>query len=167
MNLCFLHPHPGRWVFGFHKFCSHLLSSFLLHPPPRTFSHLSSYILCHTSRGLPSCILRQTYSLWHTLLHIFYHIFSLTYSVRHLLSDILYLASSVRISHLHFAFSFRICILHLHLASNHTRFTLYLALSNLPFAYRIMSHSNPAQLASTAMQSPRSRLLELPNEVSI
>lgn len=112
MNLCFLHPHPGRWVFGFHKFCSHLLSSFLLHPPPRTFSHLSSYILCHTSRGLPSCILRQTYSLWHTLLHIFYHIFSLTYSVRHLLSDILYLASSVRISHLHFAFSFRICILH-------------------------------------------------------
>lgn len=109
MNLCFLHPHPGRWVFGFHKFCS------------RIFSHLSSYILHHA----PSLIFPLTYSVTHP------EVFPLAYSVRHILSGILYYISSITYSLLHTPSD----IFYLIYSISHLPFVFHIYISHFRFAF--------------------------------
>lgn len=147
-------------VFVLYILFSHLLSSSLSHPPPHVFS--LTYYITHLLSG----IFYPASSTTYRLSHIFYHVSSIS----HL---------PFRISHLHLHLSVWICIFRFAFRILHqtihiqwvSHFILLFRICNLHTEYYNtsigMPHSNPEQFASTAMQSARSRLLELPNEASI
>lgn len=165
-------------VFVLYILFSHLLSSSLSHPPPHIFS--LTYYITH----LLSSIFYPASSIRHLLSHIVYHISFITF----LLSRIFRFAFRIWIFRFAFAFafiglhlhsSFWICIFRFAFRILHqtihiqwvSHSILLFRICNLHTEYYNtsigMSHSNPEQFASTAMQSARSRLLELPNEASI
>lgn len=180
-----MYAHPARWLFGFYVFCSrsfsHLLSRILLHifSLLHTLSHI--FYLDTLSRTFRCTfrfafrILRHISFPLHTLSNIFYPAYSITYIPFHI--SHLHLHFPFCISLFRFAFAFSVSHFAFRISHQTTHiqwvshFILLFRICNLHIeSYNTsigMSHSNPEQFAATAMQSARSRLLELPNEASI